>query len=248
MKKFLLWAFVVIVVVLGAVYFVRNQLVAKAIEKGSTYALGVNAHLGSADLAIGAGSLQLNDYVLDNPEGYETKEFMSIKFGILDISSGSVFSDTVVVDSLILDGINVSLIQRGDKGNFVDIMNFAKTVKFDTTSGTTLIRIDKVGVRNIAVDASLKILNQVNVEKSFTIEDITLTNVGGGKGATIGEVASIIFQEIMKKAVIKGRGQLSDQFGKGVDKLEKGVIDKVGEETVEKVKDLGSSLFGGDKK
>jgi len=126
-------------------------------------------------------------------------------------------------------------------------MEYTKNLTFDTSSSDTRVKVNKVVVRNISVDASLKFMNSVNVNKSFTIEDITLNNVGGNDGATVGEIASIILQEISKKAVIKGKGQLSDQFGKGMKKLEDSALDKTGSDAVEKVKGIGSSLFGGDK-
>jgi hypothetical protein len=248
MKKIIIWFLIIAVVGIAGFYLARNYIVASAIEKGSTYALGVNAHVGSANLALGAGSLELHDYKLDNPAGYETDDFLSINFGFVDISSGSVFSDTVIVDSLILDDIKINLVQNGEKGNFTEIIEHARKIDFDTTSSTTNVKIRKVAVRNIAVDASLSILNNVKIDKSFAIEDIALTNVGGDDGAGIGEIASIVFQEILKKAVVKGRGQLSDQFGKSIDKLEKSKLEQAGSDAVEKIKDIGGSLFGDDKK
>lgn len=219
MKKVILFIFILIIFVLAGAYFARNLIVVRAIEKGTTYALGVNANVGSANLALGAGSLELSDYKIDNPSGYESDELLTIKSGVLTVSYGSVFSNTVVVDSMILDGVKVNLIQRGDKGNFAEIINYARKIEFDTSSSTTLVRINKVAVRNISVNAAFTILSQVNIDKSFAIEDITLTNVGGEEGATIAEIASIVFQEILNKAVIKGKGQVSDQFGRGVDNL-----------------------------
>lgn len=219
MKKAILFIFILIIFVLAGAYFARNMIVVRAIEKGTTYALGVNANVGSANLALGAGSLELNDYKIDNPSGYESDELLTIESGVLRVSYGSVFSNTVVVDSMILDGVKVNLIQRGDKGNFAEIINYARKIEFDTSSSTTLVRINKVAVRNISVNAAFTILSQVNIDKSFAIEDITLTNVGGEEGATIAEIASIVFQEILNKAVIKGKGQVSDQFGRGVDNL-----------------------------
>jgi hypothetical protein len=248
MKKLVIWLFVLIIIVLAGVYFARNVIVAGAIEEGSTYALGVNADLGSANVDLAGGSLTLNDYRIDNPPGYDSERLMRIKFGILDISSGSVFSDTIVVDSLILDSITINLIQHDDRGNFKEVMDYARKIEYDTSSSTTLVRIKKVGVKNINVQASLKILNQVDIDKSFTVEDITLTNIGGGDGATVGEITSVVFGEILKRAVAKGKGELSDQFGKGFEGLDKSALEKAGSDAVEKVKDIGTSLFGGDKK
>lgn len=248
MKKFFVWIVILIIVALAVSYFARNVVVAWAIEKSGTYALGVDTHLGSANLSLGAGSLELHNYKVDNPEGYPDDGFLDINYGSLTVNAGSVFSDTVEVDSLILDGIKVRLIQNGDKGNFMEIMNHARDMDYDTSSSETMVKVHKLAVRNIAVDASLKIKNLANIDKSFTIENINLSNVGGDNGSTISKISAIIIQEILNKAVIKGKGQLSDQFGKSLKQLEKGAVEKAGEDAVNKIKDIGSSLLGGDKK
>src|SRR5574341_1187206 len=109
MKKLILWLFIIIVLGLVTAYFARNTIVAAAIEKGGTYALGVDTHLGSANLALSATSLEINNYEIDNPSGFDSSTFLSIGRGVLDVNSGSVFADTVDIDSLVLQDIEVIL-------------------------------------------------------------------------------------------------------------------------------------------
>ena len=106
-KKIMLGVFVVVVLGIAAAYIVRNILVERAVEVGSEYALGVKTDLGSASLELTGASLELNDLEIYNPEGFEGKNFMSLRRGVLDVDAGSVLDDEVVVDSFIIEGVRL---------------------------------------------------------------------------------------------------------------------------------------------
>ena len=103
-KKIVFAVIILLIVGLAVAYFARNMLAEKAVEAGSEYALGVKTDLGSASLAISGGSLELNDFAVENPEGFTAKHFLELHRGSIAVDAGSVFDKQVRIDSLIIDG------------------------------------------------------------------------------------------------------------------------------------------------
>jgi len=248
MKKILIWILVLIILGLAAAYLGRNMIVAGAIEKGGTYATGVDTRLGSANLALSAGSLELNDYEIDNPSGFVTPEFISIGFGMLDVNSGSVFADTVEIDSLILQNVKVTLEVKDGKSNYNALMDHMTKLDFGSSENKTNLRIRKIAISEIRVEASITLPGINHIEEAFEIDNIVLKDVGDNGKAGIARVTSIIIQAIVKKALAESRNKLPGDVGKYFDDIGKSGLDKVTTDVKEKVESLGESLLGRDKK
>ncbi len=244
LKRIILWGLVVVVVGLAVAYFLRNMIVAKAIEEGGTRALGVETDLGSAGVSISAGRLDLHDLEIRNPDGYQAGNILTIEEGWLDVATGSIFSDRIEVDSLVLDGVTLDLEQIDSKGNYRVIMDHIKQFESGSSeSSDKKLVIKKLSLRDVKVDGVLTLAGKKQYEKSFALDNFTLENVGGNTGATIGEVTAKVVGALLKRAASKGGPQLPGKLGEML-----GGAEKVGEDVGDKLKDLGSSLLGGDKK
>lgn len=243
-KKIALSVIILLIVVLAAAYFGRNMLVKKAVVAGSGYALGVETDLGSAALDIGGGSLTLNKFTIDNPEGFAGNEFMSMRRGVVEVKGGSVLKDEVVVDSLIIDGIALNLEQIDRKGNFQVLLDNIKRLDTSSSKSTQKFRIGLIAVRDVQVNGSLSLLGNKR-EKSFTLDNFSLRDVGGDNGATISQVTAIVVKALVSKALASGSGMLPEGFGANLSDMKERGIEKVTSEAANKLKDLGKSLTGG---
>ncbi len=246
LKKILLAIATLIVVVLVTAYFVRNVLVKKAVEKGSTYALGVETDLGSANLAITGGSLELSDLKITNPKGFSATDFLTLRRGMFSVDAGSVLDDEVVVDSFIIEGITLNLEQSDRKGNFQELMNNIKRLDMTSSGQSQKFRIGLIAVRDVNVNGSLSILGKKS-EKSFKLDNFALRDVGSSSGATISQVTSTVVKALVAKALSAKGGLLPDGLGKNLSELKEEGIEKVKTEATDKLKDLGKSLTGGKK-
>jgi len=248
MKKFLVWLFIIVILGLAEAYLGRNALVAKAIEEGGNYSLGVQTHLGSANVAVTAGSLKMNQYKIANPADFDSRDFFSIEHGVLDVNSGSVFSDTVEIDAIILKDIKVTLEAKGGKTNYGALMgNIAKVDLGSSENSSVLLRIKKIALSNISVDASISLPTGKEFKKSFVLDNIEMRNIGND-GASISKVIALVIQEVVKKSVAEGKKVLPGDFGNYLDNVGKSGLDQVTSDIKEKVGNLVESLFGGDKK
>jgi len=131
-KKLLMLVVLLVVVGLATVYFYRNALVEAAVEESGDYVLGVSTDLGSAGLDIRGGSVTLDNYSISNPDGFEGENFLSLEHGLLDVNSGSILDDEVVIDSLVLEGFRLNLEQIDKKGNYLTILDNLK--KFEVSA------------------------------------------------------------------------------------------------------------------
>jgi uncharacterized protein involved in outer membrane biogenesis len=229
-----------VVIGLGSVYFYRNALVETAVEESGDYVLGVSTNLESASLDIGGGSVALDDYSISNPEGFEGEHFLRLEHGLLAVNSGSILDDEVVIDSIVLEGFQLSLEQIDQKGNYLAILDNLR--QFDVSSSSESerrLRINKVMLRDIGVEVSLTLMGQKQALKSFTVENIILENVGGTDGTSVGGLIKTVVTEILTKTTAGSKGLMGVDIDAQIDKLKDEGTTKLEEAAKDKLKGLG---------
>jgi len=248
-KKLTLWVLFIIVIALVVVYFGRNWLVERAVEDGGEYALGTETVLGSAEVSLRGGKLDLNELEVRNPKGFEGGDLLDIKFGRVVVDAGSIFGNEIVIDTLILDGIKVNFIQNDDKGNFKAIMDHIKGLDMSSSDESgRKIKIKKVSVQNISVDGSLTLLGKKEYQKSFDIDGFTMRNVGGENGSSLKQIMALVMNEILSKSASAASGQLSGKLGESLNQAKANVLNQVDSEVKNQIEDLGKKLLGGGDK
>ncbi len=243
LKKIILIFVVLFIVLIAGVYFARNYLAEKAVEEGGTYALGVDTDLGSASLELSGGSFEMNDYKIDNPEGFEAEYFFVLKRGMLDVDAGSVLDDEVVVDSFVLEGVHMAIEIIDQKANFKVLLDHLNQLDFgEESSEEARFKINEINVRDIAVSASLTLMGKKQLDKEFSLDAFTLKNVGGDNGATIAEITSTVMKAMIKKASSSAQ---SLGFNVDIDQLKQEAKEKIEEEAAKQLKEIGGSLLKG---
>ncbi len=234
----------IIIIGIGGLYFGRNFLVETSVESGSTYALGVDTDLGSAQLEISGGSLTLNDYEISNPDGYQTDNFLVIKSGILDVNEGSILDDDIIIDSLIIDGIELNFEQVETRTNVQEIGNNIKNLDVASSdNGTKRFHIKKIAIRNISVSTLFSILDQ-KVEKKFDVDDFNLSNIGEKNGLTVGELSALIVKKISVKVFAEYSKLPQKKFMQDLKEKATDAVKDISGDASEKIEELGKSLLG----
>ena len=78
-----------------AVVFVSIDAIARAaIERGSTYALGVPTTLGSANIGFLSGEFTMKDLDVANPDEFDGEYFFQLDEGFLAVSLSAVLQAT----------------------------------------------------------------------------------------------------------------------------------------------------------
>lgn len=265
----LLVAVVVIVIVVGVVgYFWMDSIAKAAVEEGGRYALGVDTSVDSVSLSLFGGSLQMKQLTVGNPEGFDGPHLMSTGAFDLELETGSVFSDTVVIKKFDLDGVDMHIEQKLKGSNISAIMDhieqkFGGEGDADAEAEGKKVRADLITVRNVT--AHVKVLG--GREMTIKVPKIELKNVTGDNaaGVALPELIARIVPAIL--AAILERGQdlipadllntlqadvsdVAKSLGGDVENMVKGVrgeIEKVGKDIGKGVGDAVGRILGGDK-
>ncbi len=263
MKKLIKWGLVAIVIVLlllggGAFYAIGkiDTLAKAAIEKGATYALGVNTSLGKARVGIFSGAFGIDDLAIANPQGFKTPTFFGLKGGDVKVSLASLSKDVVEVPKIGLSGVRVSLERADGRTNYQTILDNLKRLEGEggakpappkDAGAEKKFIVREVDIRDINVHLDLAGFGGELTQLDVPISQVRLTNIGtaDGAGVDIPTLASTVLQAVLAAVVAKGQGIipadiLNDLQGQ-LAKLD--ALGKVGVEVVgkagEKVEAIG---------
>lgn len=236
MKKLL---FVFLVLIAGAflgVYFYLGSVVREVVETRGTEALGVPVTLGSASVMPFSGSGKLTELTIANPEGFEGPH--AFRLGRLDVNvdTGTLMEDTVVVHSISIDSPDINYVMNREGANLQRIVSWAQNARSNEgtagdrqvseapSSGKKVI-IERLTIRNASVTMDVNV-GQESVVRDITLDEIVLTDIGKAtNGATAKQIAQVILQEITKQLENKGmtgiRGQVKQEIRSKVqDRME----------------------------
>jgi hypothetical protein len=275
MKKLIKLVVLLVVVVVGllvAGVFYIDSIAKRAVEKGGTYALGVNTSLRKADVRILSGEFTLNGLRVDNPQGYDADHFLRLGEGDVAISLTSLREDVVRLPTLKLATLDVNLQKKDGKANYQVILDNLKKLSSDRPAEQKYV-IDTVDLRRITVH-----VNALGQNLDVPIDRIRLKNVGSAEGADglpmaelMGVIVKAVFEAVIQKAGDVIPADVLTDLSQGVkdlanlDKLAEiadiqalgELAGKAGEEAGKAAKELGEigdkakqglgGLIGGDK-
>jgi len=226
-----------LIVALAVVFFSLNGIVKKGVERVAPPLTKTDVRLESAALSPFSGSGKLSGLFVGNPQGYTNTAF-AVQFGSVAVAVkiGSVFSDTVVVDSIdieqpeiclegSLDGNNLSQILNNLKGTNAAPAQQTSAPAQPAAQGTSKkIIVNHLVLNGAKVRANVTALNK-HLDETITIPNIELHNIGTAQGgATPAELCQQLLQPILNEAVKSAGDELAK---KGVETLQKEGTDAV---------------------
>jgi hypothetical protein len=189
-----------------AIYF--DSLVGGAIERGGTYALGVDTKVGAALLRPLAGSLDIRRLRIANPPGFEADHFLAMRRGRFHVRIASLREDTIRVPLLALDGIDVVLENnKGQTNTDAILKNASRFEKGKASPAEKPADGKKVIVKELVITditAQVDIVDPVAGLARFddvtvTIPEIRLRNIGSENagGVAMSELVDIIVKAVL---------------------------------------------------
>lgn len=229
MKKLLKVVVVLVVLVvlvvgigIGVVFSRINRIAKNLIEQESTRALGVETTLGNIDIGIMSGTVDIDNFRVDNPAGYDADYFLTLADGGVSVSYQSLKQEVVELPELRLEDIDVALQKKGGKANYDVILENVRKSQGEpepapTTEEGKRFVINRLTITDVLIDVDLSGLpsglpggiNEYTRVK-IPIEKIELDNVGRtgegvhGTGVTMKELATIIVNAVLAAAAEKG--------------------------------------------
>lgn len=206
-----------VVVTLLTILFV-DRLAKTAIEKGGTYALGVETTLEEADIGLVDGRFALTGLAVANPEGFEAPRFLSLTSGRLELSLASLRSDRIEVPSLVLDDLTLSLERSGGKANYDAILKNLE--RFGSKKGEPQPPAEESGKRFVIREI---VLNNVRAEvqllpiagelskTTVTIPVLRLSNLGADE-QSLSDLFAAVLDAVLHAVIDVGGNTLPKEL------------------------------------
>jgi hypothetical protein len=216
---FRLVAALVVLVILGVVaLFLYIDAAAKAaVQRGGTYALGVQTTLDSADVQLLGGRFEMRGLRVANPPGFD-HDFLKMREGGVNVTLASLREETVELPQLALTGVDLTLERKEGRANYQVITDNLK--RFESTGpppeekaeGKKYV-IREILIRDVNVSTEVLPIGGDLTRMSVPIKEIRLENVGSGSdgGVIMSELTSVILQAIFA-AVLESDGQLPGEI------------------------------------
>ncbi|MHC4883379.1 MAG: DUF748 domain-containing protein [Planctomycetota bacterium] len=127
-KKIIVGILVVLLVLIVACALVfklyGDQLIRTGVIAGAQKALQVDVRLEGVGLKLLAGEASLENLEIDNPKGYKNPMFLKLGHAYVDLDVPTLMSDTVEIETIQLEGINLVIEQKDlTTNNLNDILN-----------------------------------------------------------------------------------------------------------------------------
>jgi hypothetical protein len=231
--KLLIGLVVLLIVALVVVGFFADSIAKTAIEKGGSYALGVDTKVNKVDIGFLKGTFAMDGLSVANPEGLGAGNFMELGKGSVGVAASSLRSATVEVPALDLSAIRVNLVQGTKGSNYGKILDNLKRFQSDDGgaggSGGDAKGEGEDGKRFIVKKLTMSdiVVSVVPVPElklaavQVPIDKIELTDIGSDSdtGVLLSELMGIVVESILKRATATGQlpgliqGALSGQLG-----------------------------------
>lgn len=239
---------ILIVLVLGVGVLFADRAAKVAVEQGGEYALGVRTQLDSANLSPLRGKLSLSELTVANPAGFDQPNFLTLKGADVDVEMSTLLSEEVIVDELVIDGMELTLEKKGGRENYDEILKHLQTLrskdkKPPETEGASEKKfvIRKVLVRGLVAHVHYPPLAATTVR----VPEVRMTNVGG-EGQTIDVAYSNILQASLA-SIVQNRAnlpeELIDGLGAQLAKLGDGVL-QIGPGAGKALEEVGKQAGG----
>ncbi len=212
-----------VVVLLGAAFLAvtiyLGEIVATGIERGGTYALGVDTRVGLVRLAPFAGSFRMSGLRIANPPGFASRRFFDLGRASLDVDLGTLRDEKIVMPRILLESIDVVLEYQDGRTNAGAILENLK--RFER-SGDPAPSDDDGAARQVVVRELLirDLTARVEVNEALSralgrqsivpleIAEIRLENVGEDRSVTLAQLTDLIVKTVLTAVARQGGGTL----------------------------------------
>jgi len=242
LKKVLAGVGIVLVVLIVVVVLFLGQVVKTAIETVGPQVAGVEMTLDKASINLLAGDVKIKGLVIGNPEGFKTPSLMELSQFVVDLDMGSLFTDTIVIKQIHIDGPQITY-ERGLRASNLSALqdNLASDEEADPAEEPEEKPAKKKSdkpAKKVVIEDFLFENGKVNVSitlaggKQMTVPlaPIHLENIGKDSGgASITEIVNEVIGAITKSVgqavaasgdlagdALKGAGDLTADAAKGV--------------------------------
>jgi uncharacterized protein involved in outer membrane biogenesis len=235
--KVFLVGLVVLVVVVGIVLTVAisnlDRIVKGVVESSGSEVLGTDVSLNKVEISLKGGRGSLKGLVIANPEGFSDRNAFELDEVTLALDLGTVTSDEVVVEQVVVDGARVIFEETGGSINLQTLLKNAQDYAGPSepseppeeepeSAGPKLV-INEFRFTN--AEATL-ISEKLGQEVMAGMPDIVLNDIGQkGHGVTAAEAAKQVLVPVIQQVI---EGSKDEIIEAAKESATKGFLNKIG--------------------
>src|SRR5260221_396512 len=216
LKRALLVLVILVVVGVAGVFLFLDPLVKSALEKGSTYAAGVDTKVGGVDASLLSGHFGLKEMSLANPPGFRPEPFFHMGSASAAWQNGSILSKTIEIDELLVQDVEVNLQRAGSGTNYGRILDtLAKLSSGEktpepaqTTPGGRVLLIKKIEIKNVHAGLHLSglPLTKGSIGGEVTVPILVIENFRSDGSTTeiVAKLTRVLIESILKSVLSAG--------------------------------------------
>jgi hypothetical protein len=214
-KRFLGGVGLLLIALLAIAFFSIDRIGGTLIERGTSYALGVETRVGFVRISPLTGSIRVRNLTVANPQGFESPHFVKMGRARLDVSLGTLREDTVNVPLFRLDGVELVLERDAGRTNYGAILRNMQ--RFESSDPTPPAAAGEAGaekrfvVHDVVirdVEARIDMAKEIGDAGKLVarIPEIRLRNIGSGNGVELTQLTNIIVKAVLEAVAKNGVG------------------------------------------
>ena len=213
-----------VLVVLFAMF--GESAIRTGIQKAGSATFGVPVKVESLNLSVLQGKVGIGGVVVGNPEGYSNENLLELNDGSVDVGITSLMSDTVHIEDIRLDGMNLVIEQKGLNNNLKEIINAIPKKEEEAKKEGKPLVIDNLELSNITVKVKLIDLPGKADTVPLKLETITMQNLGTEDKVSMATLVSKILVAVAQGVAKQGAGVLPDEVTNAVKSGLSGVMEQ----------------------
>lgn len=239
-------AAVLVVIMILAVVFI-DHLAKAGLQKGATFALGVDATVEGVDVSLLGGSVDIKGLAVSNPEGYGDGNILELGRAFASVKPSSLMGDVVEIGEIVLESPIVKLRQQGLKTNLsVILANLEGSEETAEDSSESMkLKVGSISLTGAVFEYSLAGAPPVKIP----LPDVHIKDISTGDDTTV-TLASVIKQILVSMATSAGSAGgdvLPDDIAKGLNTVVEGAgagVKKTVEEAGDAIRGIGGVFRG----
>lgn len=210
-------------------FFFSGPIIKRGLEKFSPRVIGTSLTAQNIDIDFLSQTANIEGLALANPEGFKTSNAIFFNQIKVKIDAGTIFSDPIVVEDILISGVRVNYEKTLKGSNLKTIQNNIQQLSSSKSSQekpAPEIDAKETKQRNLVIKHLLFQAGQISLSaKMLPSQKITLklpkierNNLGQDTGGNLKEVtrevATLVLENVMKS--VSSSGKLSELPAKGL--------------------------------
>lgn len=184
MKKIIISLIAVIIITIAGLSLSLGKIARSAIEEAGSKMLGANIRVEEIDVSVLGGRLDIKNLIVGNPEGFVSDHAFALGEILVQLDIASVFSDTVVINSIAVKNPEINYEVGMGKTNINTLLGNINSGKpagsaaedngaGAETTGSKKVVIEDLLIKDAKVQAKLSATGA-----ELKLPEIHLTNIG----------------------------------------------------------------------